>query len=261
MGAVQFIENLDRTSLTVSDADFERNVEAAVFAIAERHKEEETPQSNRRSISEKSGLSEPEMAPRDSVEAGYVKPLRPGSYRGGDPIDDEPDESTAVNGLLRTIQKPLSSIGRIFSEDVPKLQNLGQSVSPDTNSQPVPSPRLSPAVFQPPRNSNDLSRPLESLRGSEDVRYGQENRLTANANAARQASAEAAEAERIQRVEHEDVIECVYLLTQIHNITANSTSPEHFAAFSQISTETSLMMSSVRNKGGKYYETNNPILS
>lgn len=201
MGAVQFIENLDRTSLTVSDESFERNVEAAVFAIAERHKEEETPQLKRHSVSEKSGLSEPEMAPRDSIEAGYLNPVRPGSSRGDDPSGDGSDESTAVNGLLRTIQKPLSSIGRIFSEDVPKLQSLGQSGLPDTNSQPISSPRLSPAVFQPPRNSNELSRPLDSLRGSE------ENRLTADANSARQASAEAAEAERIQRAEYEDVIE------------------------------------------------------
>lgn len=207
MGAVQFIENLDRTSLTVSDEDFERNVEAAVFAIAERHKEEETPRSKRHSVSEKSGLSEPEMAPRDPIEAGYVNPVTPGSSRGGDPSGDGSDESTAVNGLLRTIQKPLSSIGRIFSEDVPKLQSLGQSGLPDTNSRPISSPRLSPAVFQPPRNSNELSRPLESLRGPEDIRYGHENRLAADANSARQASAEAAEAERIQSAEHEDVIE------------------------------------------------------
>ncbi|RAL63813.1 hypothetical protein DID88_003456 [Monilinia fructigena] len=36
MGAIQFIENLDRTTLTISDEDFERNVEAAVSAIAEK---------------------------------------------------------------------------------------------------------------------------------------------------------------------------------------------------------------------------------
>ena len=39
MGAIQFIENLDRTSLTINDDDFEKNVEAAVSVIAERHKE------------------------------------------------------------------------------------------------------------------------------------------------------------------------------------------------------------------------------
>ncbi|KAK3048369.1 hypothetical protein LTS18_012952, partial [Coniosporium uncinatum] len=41
MGAVQFIENIDRTSLTISDDEFEKNVEAAVSAIAERHAAEE----------------------------------------------------------------------------------------------------------------------------------------------------------------------------------------------------------------------------
>ena len=37
MGAVQFIENMDRTSLTISDDEFEKSVEAAVSAIAERN--------------------------------------------------------------------------------------------------------------------------------------------------------------------------------------------------------------------------------
>ncbi|KAL1643745.1 hypothetical protein SLS58_004761 [Diplodia intermedia] len=37
MGAIQFIENLDRTSLTITDEEFEKNVEAAVSAIAERN--------------------------------------------------------------------------------------------------------------------------------------------------------------------------------------------------------------------------------
>ena len=38
MGAVQFIENLDRTALTISDEDFEKHVEASVAAIAEKQK-------------------------------------------------------------------------------------------------------------------------------------------------------------------------------------------------------------------------------
>jgi hypothetical protein len=40
LGAVQFIENLDRTTLTISDEEFEQNVEAAVSAIAEKHQME-----------------------------------------------------------------------------------------------------------------------------------------------------------------------------------------------------------------------------
>lgn len=38
MGAVQFIENLDRTTLSISDPDFERYVETAVSAMAERQR-------------------------------------------------------------------------------------------------------------------------------------------------------------------------------------------------------------------------------
>lgn len=211
MGAIQFIENLDRTTLTVSDADFERNVEAAVFAIAERHKEE-TPLSIRHPVSEKSGLSEPEMVPRNSVEAEYVNPVRPTSSRGGVLTVDGSDESTAVNGLLRTIQKPLSSIGRMFSEDAPKIQNSGNKSVPELTPQPSPPPppRLSPAVFQPPRNSNDR-RSFEDSRASEKCEQRQANRLNAGDAAARQASAEAAEAQRIQRVEHDDVVELVLL--------------------------------------------------
>lgn len=41
-GAIQFIETLDRTSLTVSDEEFEQNVEAAVSAIAEQNRQTET---------------------------------------------------------------------------------------------------------------------------------------------------------------------------------------------------------------------------
>lgn len=210
MGAIHFIENLDRTTLTVSDADFERNVEAAVFAIAERHKDE-MPLSIRHPVSEKSGLSEPEMVPRNSVEAEYVNPVRPTSSRGGILTNDGSDESTAVNGLLRTIQRPLSSIGRIFSEDAPKIQNSVNKPAPELTPQPSPTPRLSPAVFQPPRNYDDIRRSSEDSRVSEKCDPRQANRLIVGDAAARQASAEAAEAQRIQRVEHDNVVELVLL--------------------------------------------------
>lgn len=211
MGAIQFIENLDRTSLTVNDADFERHVEAAVFAIAERHREE-TPLSIRHPVSEKSRLSEPEMAPRNFIEAEYVNPVRPTASRSAIPIAESSDEATAVNGLLRTIQKPLSSIGRIFSEEVPRINYSGEKALPEQSSQlllpppPLP-PRLSPAIFQPPRKSTDKGRSFEAPRGNKpQERLGN---TSAEDAAARQASAEAAEAQRIQRIEHDDVVESV----------------------------------------------------
>jgi hypothetical protein len=37
MGVIQFVENMDRTTLTITDEEFEKHVEAAVSAIAEKH--------------------------------------------------------------------------------------------------------------------------------------------------------------------------------------------------------------------------------
>lgn len=212
MGAIQFIENLDRTTLTVSDAEFEKNVEAAVSAIAERH-EAEVPLPIRHPVSEKSGPSEPEMMPGNSIEAEYISHRRPISSRGGT-VDrsftaDKSDESTAVSGLLRTIQKPLSSIGRIFSDDPSMPPNPGSKRQSELKPQPRPPARLSPDVFQPPRSSSDGERPEERTREIPNPNQNQGSKLNAEDAAARQASAEAAEAQRIQRDEHNDVVELV----------------------------------------------------
>ncbi|KAL9045224.1 MAG: hypothetical protein Q9214_001701 [Letrouitia sp. 1 TL-2023] len=210
MGAIQFIETLDRTTLTISDKEFEKNVEASVSAITERHQQEQfMPPSTRPShVSEKSGLSEPEIVPRNSFEAEYSSPRRPLPARATfdrSTGSDGTDDSTAVGGLLRTIQKPLSSLGKIFSEDPPILQGSGSrnqpGLPPGLTPQHQPPPRLSPSVFQPPRNSS------EEPRSRSDINSSQQSWMNAETAAAHQASAEAAEAHRIQRVEHQDVVE------------------------------------------------------
>ncbi|MCJ1288282.1 hypothetical protein MMC26_007637 [Xylographa opegraphella] len=191
MGAIQFIENLDRTALTVSDVDFERNVEAAVSAIAERNKEEEP------LVPEIARIS-PVLTPRSSVEAGTSADGRSSGRTGQ---TDGANEKAAVSSLLRTIQRPLSTIGRIFSEEITSTQHAGNPGVQEVPAYPLDTPRrLSPAVFQPPRGSNDLRRSTDELT----VRT---TRMSAEDSAARQASAEAAEARRIQRVEHDDVVE------------------------------------------------------
>ncbi|KAL8811249.1 MAG: hypothetical protein Q9200_001942 [Gallowayella weberi] len=214
MGAIQFIENLDRTSLTISDDDFEKKVEASVSEIAERHEEGESlppapapapaPPPRPTHISEKSGLSEPEIVSRHSTDAEYNTPSTPMSSRGSierHSGNNSHEDSSAVTGLLRTIQKPLSSIGRMFSDDAPTGQypgSKGQIEQPPSPPSPV---RLSPAVFQPPRHSSDEPRPTQGPDPN------QSRRISAEDAAARQASAEAAEAHRIQRIEHQDVVE------------------------------------------------------
>lgn len=221
MGAVQFIENLDRTSLTVSDEEFEKNVEAAVSAIAERHNKEE-PQAaaataaaattTQAQIPETSGLSRPEVTPRNSTEAVYLTSRQSTSSRegaassmGGDGMDDK----AAVTGLLRTIKRPLSSIGRIFSEESTPQQNPAKDRNrPPATPQPGVASRLSPAVFQPPRTKDEGRESSdEQSRGTPAPEHNELDRFNAEDAAARQASAEVAEAQRIQRVEHDNVVE------------------------------------------------------
>lgn len=103
------------------------------------------------------------------------------------------DEKAAMSGLLRSIQKPLTSIGRIFSEDGPSVQS-GPARTPLPGNTPrlTPSPRVSTEQPQSPQGT--LS---QESRG----------RMNAEEAAARQASAEAAEAHRLQRAEHSNVVE------------------------------------------------------
>ncbi|KAK3952467.1 hypothetical protein QBC32DRAFT_142762 [Pseudoneurospora amorphoporcata] len=180
MGAIQFIENMDRTTLTITDEEFEKNVEAAVSAIAEKHRAESPPPPVQ---SEKSAAA-PTLSPGESSQVrasldvgGPATPRRSSSSNearesseyGGN------EEKAAIAGLLRTIQKPLSTIGRIFSDE-------GASSSAD---QDVPSPAHTPLPEHEARRQ----------------------RLSAEEAAARQASAEAAEAQRLFRAEHANVVE------------------------------------------------------
>ncbi|CAI7665142.1 unnamed protein product [Penicillium pancosmium] len=196
-GAVQFIETLDRTSLTVSDEEFERHVEAAVLAIAEKNREHE-------SMHEKP-LNQP-TTPRGPPQSG---PVQPGPSRKDASQSSDDDTSAPVAGLLRTIQKPLSTIGRMFSDETDVGTPQDRPLQPAATPQPAPAPpRLTPNVYQPPRSSS------EGGRSGDERPFPQEGAkknltrvLDAQDAAARQASAEDAEARRIQRAEHNNVVE------------------------------------------------------
>lgn len=203
MGAVTFIENLDRTILTISDEDFERNVEQAVSAIAEKNKAEEyesrshtsTPTAPGMShLSEKSALSRPEVTPRNSMDAEQVSPRRKVSQRVSEQghqstPSGEIDDYDAVTGLLKTIQKPLSSIGRIFSDDGGHASSQsGSSLRPASTPLPGSTPRKrSPAPFDGERRPSPDGRPQDA--------------------AARQANAEAAQAQQVRAKEYKVVVE------------------------------------------------------
>ena len=107
-----------------------------------------------------------------------------------------------MTGLLRSIQRPLSTIGRIFSEDNPSAssqQSSSQQTKPGApvlTPQPGSTPRASPAPLQEKPTSE------QAQRGAEQIQQ-----LSAEDAAARQASAEAEEARRIQQQEHRVVVE------------------------------------------------------
>lgn len=116
-GVLTFIENVDRTNLVITDAEFEAHVEAAVKGITEGHKPGETiSKTPPTHLSEKSTISRPEVTPRNSMDAVRISPRKKGSDSGS---ADSPEN--VASGLLRTFQKPLSTIGRIFSDDSTRL--------------------------------------------------------------------------------------------------------------------------------------------
>lgn len=198
MGAIQFIENMDRTTLTITDDEFEQNVEAAVSAIAEKHRSESPPlpppQSEKSASLRPPNTGDPgPSSTRPSLDVDCpATPRRSGSPN--EPRDSGEysgsDEKAAITGLLRSIQRPLSTIGRIFSDE-PVASSSSSSGAAAADSTSIASPARTP---QPPERGD-----------GGDLRARQ--RLSAEEAAARQASAEAAEAQRLHRAEHANVVE------------------------------------------------------
>ncbi|KAL1954348.1 hypothetical protein VTO42DRAFT_1375 [Malbranchea cinnamomea] len=182
-GAIHFIETLDRTSLTISDEEFERNVEAAVSAIAERE------HASTESESAEKSLATGGKTPRSSHEETR-------SRSGGTLLPANAEENPAVAGILRTIQKPLTTIGRIFADDSEHQREPSASYAQQQPRQQQLSHQAGSG-----RSSSD------DQRAREQVRLAQASEYDAQEAAARQASAEAAEARRISRAEHENVVE------------------------------------------------------
>ncbi|KAK1983629.1 hypothetical protein LZ30DRAFT_780438 [Colletotrichum cereale] len=189
MGAIQFIENMDRTTLTITDEEFEKNVEAAVSAIAERHRLDSPAVAQEPVFSEKMGFQQGDSSGRPSLDmmGESSTPRRSTSSNEG---SKEVDDQAPISGLLRSIQKPLSTIGRMFSDEPSPAP---PPVPSSASRPPGPPERLSPrpSMEIPPDGQQPASRP----------------HLSAEEAAARQASAEVAEAQRLSRAEHNNVVE------------------------------------------------------
>ncbi|KHN99969.1 guanine nucleotide exchange factor Vps9 [Metarhizium album ARSEF 1941] len=191
MGAIQFIENMDRSSLTISDDEFERHVEAAVSAIAEKHQATSPVIQQQTTFHEKTGLRRSGSSGRpvaDSSAEGSAPRRSTSSYEG------EAQDGAAISGLLRTIQRPLSTIGRIFSDE-----------NGPSSSNPGSAPQSPGPPDRHPSRSNHRDEQVASQRQQHQLLP--KHALSAEEAAARQASAEAAEAQRLHRAEHANVVE------------------------------------------------------
>lgn len=197
MGAIQFIENLDRTTLTISASEFESNVEMAVSAIAERHRAE-IPLHER-----PSGTKMPASSKVEMVADNLAHP--------NESADKVLDSGIAMTGLLRTMQKPLTSMSRIFSDGKSASYDSLEGNRPGQHSRldSLPSTGLSPVVFQPPRNSYDEPRTLDGIRDTADNITTQGSKSSENDTRVMQNSSEMAQVQRLQRDEHNDVVELV----------------------------------------------------
>ncbi|PMB68997.1 Vacuolar protein sorting-associated protein 9a [Beauveria bassiana] len=198
MGAVQFVENMDRTSLTISDEEFEKSVEAAVSAIAERNQALSPTIRQQATFSEKPAWGAGGHSQgHDGASPSSARP----SYDG----EAEPGEGAAISGLLRTIQRPLTTIGRMFSDEPASSPSSGTS-STRPHSSNVP-PRSSQDGGSLPRRSAEQVRASARQQQQEQLQQPAPRILSAEEAAARQASAETAEAQRLQRAEHANVVE------------------------------------------------------
>lgn len=182
MGAIQFIENMDRTTLTITDDEFERHVEAAVSAIAEKHAA--SPLATQQPVFNEKSVPLGEPASRQSLDGQNTPAPRRSTSNDGYTGDDK----AAITGLLKTIQRPLSTIGRMFSDEPVATSEPGPSSAPRT---PAPPEQLRQSREEPREPPHSVAR----------------HELSAEEAAARQASAEAAEAQRLSRAEHANVVE------------------------------------------------------
>ncbi|KAF3922392.1 hypothetical protein AA313_de0203521 [Arthrobotrys entomopaga] len=218
-GAIQFIEGLDRSSLTISDDEFEKNVEEAVRRIAEV-KEPISPvvgmnkgtgggtdsaAVQQRSMSLSAAVAGLPSTAGATDERGNTERRKSmdaradGQNTSGGVVEDE---KAAVASLLSTLQKPLSTIGRIFGDGGSQAQSQPTTADGGPVNTPLPgnTPRTSPGPHEAGEGQNPAN-------GQHNAKFLQQKAaLEAAESAARQASAETAEAARIQRAEHENTV-------------------------------------------------------
>ena len=218
-------------------------MEASVSGIAKDQEAEEARRLRNQNRSSASTIKSSTTRTTSSLSSNTEKPLPPRPDNGArDSLDSEKAGPRAsrttdgtseasegsvpvVAGLFRSIQKPLASIGRIFSDDG-STATLNSSIASRDDSLETEHPALIPAlvptaraprpvareqqpshVQQPRRRSSDDELPPPPPPRREMPVDEDRHEFGSQDAAAMQSSAESAEAYRIMQAEHGTVVE------------------------------------------------------
>ncbi|KAI0036221.1 hypothetical protein K488DRAFT_8421, partial [Vararia minispora EC-137] len=154
MGAVSFIETMDHTSLSqITQEEFESNVEAAIQTLPTSR-----PQSPPISSSSSSSSSLPVPTSLPLTQQGKIEvvsgPLQSSSHVGEEPATPLSLPSIDAKKFLQrtgdSISKPLSAIGRIFSEALDGAEDMLSAHLPSAPGVAAATPAVQSGAWVPP---------------------------------------------------------------------------------------------------------------
>ena len=156
-------------------------------------------------------------SPRRPQHASHGSVGRSSTSIDAGATSDDSEDNAAVAGFLRTIQKPLNSIGRIFADDQATQQaadrpgTAPQAGRPlQSNAKPDNTSTLTSAE-QAAISAHNVPAGVDAATAREQqprvLRQQVEHQMAAEDAAARQASADVAKEEQARRAEHATVVE------------------------------------------------------
>ncbi|EEB07729.1 guanyl-nucleotide exchange factor Vps901 [Schizosaccharomyces japonicus yFS275] len=201
-GALSFIQNLDRSSLTISEEDFNTNIENSLQRM------------------------EQDKAERHAIKTQQAD----NSQSASRPSASSYDFLASTSQVLKSLQKPISSLTRLFNDPITKLTSSGQNTpnsSVSISSTPSQTPHEEAAKPAEPgkqlvqsisqlelelERADRVGSPSSSVASiavptpkyaTRPVHYHENSKAL---RAARTASLETAEAERIKTRERQEAI-------------------------------------------------------
>lgn len=179
-GAVSFIETLDRSNLSISDEEFNEKVDESVKTMASKTQSMAAASKNSKNpphTPTDSRTPERTESPSDSAIKRRGTPVASGSLT----------PSAILQNSAGIFTAPLKSLGRFFESDPALQDSTPQTEQSDPVSTDTPTPPSVPSTDKPKPKTNDGLSPEEL--------------------AAQQISVEEQEAQRISRLEFENVVQ------------------------------------------------------